>query len=269
MPGGAGDAAVLGDGDFLKRPVTDLGASVRDRLKALARAGTNEFTAVLGRYGLERLLYRLSKSEWHDRFVLKGAMLFAVWSRKPHRSTRDMDLLGLMPPDTRQLRAIFRKLCAIPVEPDGLVFHADSVRARQIQEQHPYHGIRVTLTATLKRTRIALQVDVGTGDAVVPPAEEIDYRAMQLTQVAAFCGLWAWTNGPGRHPTLNAGSEPVQSSNVAVARQALLPTVGAARGNRADQRDNPEGPCLSTPMTGPKDANLSQLHSPDRLSDAA
>lgn len=162
----------------MRQPVTDLGVSVRDRLKTLARAGTNEFTAVLGRYGQERLLYRLSKSEWHDRFVLKGAMLFAVWSRKPHRSTRDMDLLGLMPPDTRQFRAIFRKLCAIPVEPDGLVFHADSVRARQIQEQHPYRGIRVTLTATLKRTRIALQVDVGTGDAVVPPAEEIDYPTL-------------------------------------------------------------------------------------------
>jgi len=153
-------------------------ASVRVRLKARARSGTNEFTAILGRYGLERLLYRLSKSEWRNRFVLKGASLFAVWSRVPHRSTRDVDLLGLMLPDAEKLAAVFRKVCEQEVEPDGLVFRADSVRARQIQEQRPYQGIRVTLLATLKQTRIALQVDVGTGDALVPPAEEIEYPTL-------------------------------------------------------------------------------------------
>jgi hypothetical protein len=105
-------------------------------------------------------------------------MLFAVWSSKPHRSTRDMDLLGFMSPDTRRFRAVFRKLCSVPVEPDGLVFHADSVRARQIREQHPYQGIRVTLLATLKRIRISLQVDIGTGDRVVPAPQKIVYPTL-------------------------------------------------------------------------------------------
>jgi len=153
-------------------------ASVRDRLKVLARSGANEFTIYLGRYGLERLLYRLSKSEWRERFVLKGAALLAVWSRVPHRSTRDVDLLGLLPPDAEQIAAVFRGICQQEVEPDGLVFHADSVRALQIREQRPYQGIRVTLLATLKRTRISLQVDIGTGDSVVPPPEEIRYPTL-------------------------------------------------------------------------------------------
>lgn len=178
MSGGAGDTAVPGDGDFLKRPATDLEASVRDRLRALARASTNDFTAFLGRYGRERLLYRLSKSKWRDRFVLKGAALFAVWSEAPHRSTRDVDLLGFMPADREMLAAVFRELCQLEVEPDGLVFHAESVRAGQIREQHPYPGIRVTLLATLKRTRIRLQVDIGTGDRIVPPPEEVVYPTL-------------------------------------------------------------------------------------------
>jgi predicted nucleotidyltransferase component of viral defense system len=151
---------------------------VRDRLRALARSGTNEFSFFLARYALERLLYRLSKSEWRDRFVLKGAMLFAVWSHNPHRSTGDLDLLGLMPPDTRQYQAVFRELCSVPVEPDGLVFHPGSVRARRIRAQHAYQGIRVTLLATLKRIRIPLQVDVGTGDKVVPPPQKIAYPTL-------------------------------------------------------------------------------------------
>lgn len=155
-----------------------MAASVRARLLAMARSGTDEFQEILARYCRERLLYRLSKSEWRDRFVLKGAALFAVWTAEPFRTTRDVDLLGFVPPDAGSLTAVFRSVCRQEVEPDGLVFHADSVRARQIREQRPYQGIRVTLLATLKRTRIALQVDVGTGDAVVPPAEEVVYPTL-------------------------------------------------------------------------------------------
>jgi predicted nucleotidyltransferase component of viral defense system len=155
-----------------------LAASVRDRLLAMAAPKTDEFQDLLSRYVRERLLYRLSKSEWRERFVLKGATLFAVWSKVPHRSTRDVDLLGLLPPDPEQVAAAFRSVCEQEVEPDGLVFHLDSVRARQILEQHPYQGIRVTMLATLKRTRISLQVDIGTGDSVVPPAEEIRYPTL-------------------------------------------------------------------------------------------
>jgi hypothetical protein len=162
----------------VRRPVVDVAASVRARLLALASPGTDEFQDLPSRYGRERLLYRLSKSGRRDRFVLKGAALFAVWAIVPHRSTRDIDLLGLMPPDVEELAAVFRGICQQEVEPDGLVFHADSVRARRIREQRPYQGIRVTLLATLKRTRIPLQVDIGTGDSVVPPAEEIRYPTL-------------------------------------------------------------------------------------------
>lgn len=158
--------------------MVDVAASVRDRLKALTRPGTDEFAAVLVRYGLERLLYRLSRSEWRDRFVLKGAMLFAVWSQSPHRATRDLDLLGYGPPEPARQQEIFRALCELAVEPDGLVFQADSVRARPIRAEDEHQGIRVTLLAMLKRIRIPLQVDVGTGDRVVPPPEDISYPTL-------------------------------------------------------------------------------------------
>ena len=157
---------------------------------AMATPETDEFQELLARYGRERLLYRLSVSEWRERFVLKGAALFVVWAKVPHRSTKDVDLLGFLPPDTAQIAAVFSSVCEQQVEPDGLVFHADSVRVRQIREQHPYQGIRVTLLATLRRTRIALQVDVGTGDVVVPPAERIEYPTL-LDMPAPR--LWAYS----------------------------------------------------------------------------
>jgi hypothetical protein len=72
----------------------NIAASVRQRLFNLASERGEDFGLILTRYGLERLLYRLSRSTQGDGFVLKGAMLFALWSDQPHRPTRDLDLLG-------------------------------------------------------------------------------------------------------------------------------------------------------------------------------
>lgn len=72
----------------------NLAASVRQRLLNLARERHEDFQFVLIRFALERLLYRLSRSEHRDVFALKGAMLFQLWSEQPYRPTRDLDLLG-------------------------------------------------------------------------------------------------------------------------------------------------------------------------------
>ena len=71
-----------------------LAASVKQRLLNLSRERGLDFNLVLTRYGVERILYRLSCSNHRDEFVLKGAMLFHLWSDAPHRPTRDVDLLG-------------------------------------------------------------------------------------------------------------------------------------------------------------------------------
>ena len=71
-----------------------MAASVRSRLTMLAHAEGEEPEYVLTRYALERLLYRLGRSTHAGAFVLKGALLFALWEGHPHRATRDLDLLG-------------------------------------------------------------------------------------------------------------------------------------------------------------------------------
>jgi len=149
-----------------------LAHSVRDRLKAISRESGEPFADILIRYGLERLLYRLSCSEWRTRFTLKGAYLFALWLEHPHRVTRDVDLAGRGLPDTADLLRVFRSLCAVAAEPDGLVFVPETVRTETIRRGDEYHGVRVRLTARLKRTRIPLQVDVGLGDVVQPRPED-------------------------------------------------------------------------------------------------
>ena len=71
-------------------------ASVQARLVERSRELGVEHQLTLARFGGERLLYRLSKSEFADRFILKGAALLLLWLGEPIRPTKDVDLLGLV-----------------------------------------------------------------------------------------------------------------------------------------------------------------------------
>ena len=129
----------------MKRPPSNVAHSVRARLLTLAKAGGEEFTYALTRFGLERLLARVAASSHADAFVLKGAMLFRVWAPKLHRPTKDLDLLGRGSPELGRLVQIFADVCEVAIEDDGLAFDPKSVRAARIKEDADYEGVRVTL----------------------------------------------------------------------------------------------------------------------------
>jgi predicted nucleotidyltransferase component of viral defense system len=155
--------------------MVNMAASVRSRLTTLAHAQGEEPEYVLTRYALERLLYRLGTSPHAGAFILKGALLFALWDGRPHRATRDLDLLGFGQPDVGRIEQVFRELCMLPVEDDGLAFLPETVHARPIREQQEYDGgIWVLLQATLGTARLRVQADVGFGDVVTPSAQEAD-----------------------------------------------------------------------------------------------
>lgn len=67
----------------------NIAASVGQRLRNLARRRNEDFGLVLTKYGLERVLFRLSRSKHRDAFVLKGALLFELWTKDRHRPTRE------------------------------------------------------------------------------------------------------------------------------------------------------------------------------------
>jgi len=153
----------------------NLAASIRQRLLNLSRERGEDFQLVLTRYAVERLLYRLSRSSYHSEFLLKGAMLFALWSDMPHRPTRDLDLLSFGTSDIARIEDVFREIMLTEVEPDGLAFLADSVRGERIKEDQEYEGVRLICTARLEQARVKVQVDVGFGDAVTPAPEDVLY----------------------------------------------------------------------------------------------
>jgi len=161
-----------------KTPPSNLAASVRQRLLNISRESGDPFDLVLTRYALERFLYRLGTSQHADEFVLKGAMLLAVWGGDARRPTRDLDFLGFGNPTEDQLTDLFQDICGTVVELDGLEFDTSNIRITDIREQEEYNGLRVQFLAYLAEARIPIQVDIGFGDSVTPAPGEIQYPTL-------------------------------------------------------------------------------------------
>jgi predicted nucleotidyltransferase component of viral defense system len=159
----------------MKRKPTNLPASVLARLRNVAREKNTDYQLILRRYAIERLLHRLSISQYRDQFVLKGAMLFTAWFEDPFRPTQDLDLLGHGDPATSTIEAVFRAICQTETEDDGLVFDADGLNAQPIREDQQYGGVRIKTKALLGKTQIPVQVDIGFGDAITPAAQELEF----------------------------------------------------------------------------------------------
>jgi len=154
-------------------------ASIRARLLNQSREQKVDFQRILINYGLERLLYRLSVSQYQDEFVLKGAMLFSCWSGDVYRATKDVDFLKSGDATIEYLEKVFTDLCAQAAEPDdGLLFDAKSIKAAEIREEDHYGGIRVTLRATLSKADIPIQADIGIGDVITPEADSIEFPTL-------------------------------------------------------------------------------------------
>lgn len=150
-----------------RRPPTNPAASVRARLGTLARQRGVELQLLLSEFAIERLLHRLGLSPHSERLILKGAMLFKLWSGDQRRATWDLDLLGRGASDVAEIVAIVRDLCEIRAD-DAIEFEAKSITGEEIRVPDEYAGVRVRLEARLAGARIPVQVDVGFGDAVVP-----------------------------------------------------------------------------------------------------
>lgn len=155
----------------------DRAASVLARLLNRSRSTGENYNLLLSRYVIERLLFRLSVSPHAGNFVLKGALLFALWYDTPHRPTKDADLLGFGADDADTLRATFTAICAIDTD-DGLRYDTQSMKLAPIREDNVYGGMRLSMLAFVGSARLPVQVDIGFGDAITPAAELVTYPTL-------------------------------------------------------------------------------------------
>lgn len=156
----------------------DVAASVRTRLLNQAKTSGEEFQLTLTRFAAERLLFRLGASAARDRCILKGASLLAVWLADPYRATRDVDVLLSGQADDAAIQSLVEEICAVVCPDDALRFDLSGLVVETIRAEEEYSGKRARFRAWLGNARIAVQLDLGVGDALTTEPEEIVYPTM-------------------------------------------------------------------------------------------
>lgn len=161
-----------------RRLPKNIAASVRQRLLDKARETGRPFSELLQYFAMERFLYRLSRSPYANKFVLKGALMLIVWEAPLSRPTMDIDLLGRIDNSIETLVEVTREICRQEVEPDGIVFDAATIKAERIAEDADYEGIRIRFRGSLDTARFIIQLDIGFGDIVIPSPELTNYPTL-------------------------------------------------------------------------------------------
>jgi len=159
----------------MKHDIKNIEASVRARLQNKAKETNRPFSEVFQYYGMERFLYRASQSNYIDKIILKGALMFTVWHVPERRTTLDIDFLAQYDNKIASIEKMIKDICKIKVIPDGLIFDSKIVKGQRIKEDADYEGVRVKFVGLLERSRISMQIDIGFGDSIYPKPKIIEY----------------------------------------------------------------------------------------------
>lgn len=171
----------------MKNP-TNIGASVRQKLLTYSRERGDDHTLILTRYAIERLLYRLSCSPHRDRFVLKGAALYAIWHSESkavnYRPTRDLDFWSKGAPDVETIVGVLHEVVATEVEDDGITFDPATIKGDSKRANEDYQGCSLEMWANLDGAQIRVLIDFGFGDAITPQTQRADYPTILANSLA-------------------------------------------------------------------------------------
>lgn len=135
-------------------------------VKNLAKEKNISAQIVLQNYMLERLLERISISEYHDNFILKGGFLLAAMVGLDTRATMDMDATIKGLPVTKEtISEMFGEICKIHID-DDINFEFSGIA--DIREDDEYGGYRVSLSGNYPPMAVPLKIDITTGDKITP-----------------------------------------------------------------------------------------------------
>ncbi len=162
--------------------------SLKAKIRNIAKKKNIPAQVILQNYMFERLLVRLSVSEYKDKFVLKGGMLVAAIVGLDNRATMDMDTtLKNLPLTPEAIRSALEQICSIPFE-DGVEFEIGNISP--IREDDLYGGYRVMLNARFDTLITPLGIDVSTGDVITPHA--VQYSFSEIFDDEKTYELWAY-----------------------------------------------------------------------------
>lgn len=162
--------------------------SLKAKIRNIAKQKNIPAQVILQNYMFERLLVRLSASEYKEKFVLKGGMLVAAIVGLDNRATMDMDTtLKNLPLTLEAIRSALEDICSIAFD-DGVVYEIGTISP--IRKDDIYGGYRVMLNARFDIMLTPLSIDVSTGDVITPHA--VQYNFSEIFDDEKSYELWAY-----------------------------------------------------------------------------
>lgn len=150
--------------------------SIKARLLNLADGDNKKYQQLIVRFFHERLLYRLSKSEYREKFILKGGALLYAFQEFIPRPTIDIDFMGRrISNDAEYILKVFKDIAELSFPEDAIKFLPESMTASLITVAKKYPGVRISLTANIGTYKQNLTLDIGFGDIIIPNPMELEY----------------------------------------------------------------------------------------------
>ena len=170
----------------MAKTIKNYGRSVKERLLNISRAEKYSSQLLISRYFQERLLYRLSVSDYKDKFIMKGGALLYAHDGFQARPTLDIDFMAKnVSNNMSNIKKIFQEICQIECEEDGVVFDVDTIEASEIAVTMDYHGLRISLLAHLDTAQQNISMDIGFGDVITPSPQQLAFPALIATAPGA------------------------------------------------------------------------------------
>lgn len=165
--------------------------SIKARLLNMADGNNKKYQQLIVRFFHERLLFRLSKSEYRERFILKGGTLLYAFEEFIPRPTLDIDLMGHRIDNNKTtILSAFKKIASMPYPEDDITFHTETLTSHEITIENKYPGVRISMVANIGSYRQNLTFDIGFGDVIVPSPQELEYPtlfdAMEKPDILAY-----------------------------------------------------------------------------------
>ena len=149
-------------------------------IKKVAKEMENKYALnyyeILQRYMFERVLERISISNYRDNFILKGGLLLSAMFGINNRMTKDMDatIMGIDISKNKMV-SILNEILSIDLN-DGVKF--DIVKVTDIRKDDEYGGNKYHIIGKIDNTKINLEIDISTGDKVTPRELKFKYHLL-------------------------------------------------------------------------------------------
>ncbi len=149
---------------------------LKDKIRNLAKEKSADAQILMRTYMMERLLERISISEYKKNFILKGGVLITSLVGLDFRSTMDFDTtIKGFDVNLTSVAQMIQNLIDVPLE-DGVHFQIKNIDSMMDEAEYP--GIRVSMQALFDGTITPLKIDISTGDVITPGAIQYSYKLM-------------------------------------------------------------------------------------------